>query len=50
MLPIAREHRLSAYDAAYLELATREGMQLATLDHDLEQAARNLGVPILDVS
>jgi predicted nucleic acid-binding protein len=50
VLPVAREHRLSAYDAAYLELAKREGMHLATLDHDLERAARTLGIPILEVS
>jgi predicted nucleic acid-binding protein len=50
VLAVAREHRLSAYDAAYLELAKREGMHLATLDHDLEEAARTLGVPILEIS
>jgi predicted nucleic acid-binding protein len=50
VLPLARVHRLSAYDAAYLELAKREGFQMATLDHDLEEAARTLGVPILEVS
>jgi len=50
LLPLAREHRLTAYDAAYLELAKREGMQLATLDQDLLQAGRTLGVSILEVS
>ncbi len=28
---LAREHQLSAYDAAYLELALREGAAIATL-------------------
>ncbi len=50
VLPLAREHQLSAYDAAYLELAQRERMNLATLDHDLQKAGHTLGVPILEVS
>lgn len=50
VLPLARKHRLSAYDAAYLELAKREKMQLATLDHDLQQAGRALGIPLLDLA
>lgn len=45
ILPLARTTGLSAYDAAYLELAVREGMPLATLDDDLEKAARTVGVP-----
>jgi predicted nucleic acid-binding protein len=44
MLRLAREHRLTAYDAAYLELARREDLNLATLDHDLPAAGRTLGV------
>ena len=50
VLPLARGHGLSAYDAAYLELANREGMHLATLDHDLREAGRTAGVSILEVS
>src|SRR5260221_13936872 len=50
VIPLAREHRLSAYDAAYLELARRDGMHLATLDHDLEKAGRTIGVPIFEVT
>jgi predicted nucleic acid-binding protein len=42
----AREHNLSAYDAAYLELAIREGLPLATLDDDLREAAKAVGVKI----
>ena len=45
-LNLARRYRLSAYDAAYLELALRTGLPLATLDADLAQAATTAGVPI----
>ena len=38
---LARKHRLTFYDAAYLELAQREGLALATLDDELSNAARN---------
>ncbi len=40
VLRLARTHRLSLYDAAYLELAQRTGIALATLDADLIRAAR----------
>ncbi len=43
-LNLARRYKLSAYDATYLELAMREGLPLATLDADLEKAARKAGV------
>lgn len=43
-LQLARRYRLSAYDAAYLELALREGLPLATLDDDLQKAAKKAGV------
>lgn len=45
-LAIAREHGLSAYDAAYLELAIRVGAPLATLDKALRAAARKAGVTV----
>jgi predicted nucleic acid-binding protein len=44
VLPVARTYGLSAYDAAYLELALRHGAPLATLDDKLEDAARRAGV------
>ena len=47
-LDLARQYRLSSYDAAYLELALRLGVPLATLDADLAAAARSAGVPLLD--
>ncbi len=40
----ARSHRLSAYDAAYLELALRRGLPLATLDDDLKKATAAVGI------
>jgi predicted nucleic acid-binding protein len=46
ILSIARQHRLSTYDATYLELAIREGLPLATMDNDLRRAARAVGVKI----
>ena len=46
VLSVAREHGLSAYDAAYLELALREGFPLATLDAPLRNAARRAGVEV----
>lgn len=45
-LNLARRYKLSAYDAAYLELALRTGLPLATLDAVLAKAASSAGVPI----
>ena len=39
VLDIARRHRLSVYDASYVELALRNGILLATLDSALADAA-----------
>jgi predicted nucleic acid-binding protein len=47
VLRLARAHRLSVYDAAYLELAQREGVPLATLDAGLRTAAAAEGVALL---
>jgi predicted nucleic acid-binding protein len=49
ILPLARQQQLSQYDAAYLELAMREGMELATLDGGLQKAARAVGVELLSL-
>ena len=46
-LALARSHRLTSYDAAYLELALRRGLPLATRDKALQAAARLEGVPLL---
>jgi len=44
ILQLARRYNLSAYDASYLELALRQGIPLATLDEDLQKAAKKVGV------
>ncbi|MGA2575770.1 MAG: type II toxin-antitoxin system VapC family toxin [Bryobacteraceae bacterium] len=44
---LARTHRLSVYDAVYLELAQRESLPLATLDADLRRAAAGEGVALV---
>jgi len=46
VLNLARTHDLSAYDAAYLELALRRGLPLASLDTKLNAAAAAAGVPM----
>jgi predicted nucleic acid-binding protein len=43
---LAREHKLSAYNACYLELAQRTGLPIATLDHALQAASDKCGVPL----
>jgi len=43
-LELARQHTLSIYDAAYLELALRSGAALASLDEALKTAAKKRGV------
>ena len=43
-LQLARRYKLSAYDASYLELSLRLGLPLATLDEDLQKAAKKAGV------
>jgi predicted nucleic acid-binding protein len=47
VLALARKHRLSVYDAAYLALARREAIDLATLDTDLRRTAPLEGVVLL---
>ena len=46
VVSLARERNLTVYDAAYLELAKREGLPLATLDRALEKAAIAEGVAL----
>jgi predicted nucleic acid-binding protein len=45
ILGLARSHALTTYDAAYLELALRLGLPLASLDATLTAAAKDAGVP-----
>lgn len=44
---LAVRHQLTAYDAAYLELAPRRKLKLATLDPDLVRATRLVGGTLL---
>lgn len=44
---LAARFRLTIYDAAYLELAQRRTVPLATLDQELRSAATTLGVALL---
>ena len=46
-LALANKSKLTIYDAAYLELALREKLPLATLDKDLIKAAKALDVELL---
>ncbi len=46
-LQFAARHKLTLYDAAYLELALRRNLPLATLDEDLRHAARREKVKLL---
>ena len=46
-LALARREHLTTYDAAYLEIAMRRGVPLATLDKALIRAARRVGVDTL---
>jgi predicted nucleic acid-binding protein len=50
VLGLARIHRLSVYDAVYLELAQRRAIPLATLDRALMEAARAEKVPLIGES
>jgi predicted nucleic acid-binding protein len=45
-LSLAGAENLTAYDAAYLELAERRGLPLMTRDNELGAAAKRLGVTV----
>lgn len=47
LLPLCRSHGLTSYDAAYVDLAMRRHLPLATLDDDLRTVASKLGVVVL---
>ncbi len=49
VLQLADRFQLTLYDAAYLELAARRRLPLATLDRDLREAAAALGIALLGV-
>jgi predicted nucleic acid-binding protein len=43
-MALARAYKLSSYDAAYLELALRKGLPIATLDKDIMKSAKKADV------
>ncbi len=49
ILTLARKENLSSYDAAYLELAVRRGLPLATKDKALIRAAKSSEIKTLPV-
>ena len=50
ILELAQKHGLTSYDAAYLELAKRRALPLATLDRDLATAAQREGVALFQAA
>lgn len=46
VLALSEKHGLTAYDAAYLELASRRQVPLGTLDADLRSAAQTEGIAL----
>lgn len=50
VLHLARAAGVTAYDAAYIDLATRRGIPLATVDDQLARAAVAAGVDLVEVS
>ncbi len=48
ILSIARQSGLSEYDAAYVELALREALPLATLGDKLRRAATRVGITLVE--
>jgi len=48
LLALSRRHKLTSYDACYLDVAIRRRLPLATRDRELRAAARATGVPLID--
>lgn len=49
VLDLARRHTLTVYDAAYLDLAQRKNLPLATLDTALSASAHAAGIAVFKV-
>ena len=47
ILSLTQQHELSVYNAAYLEVALRRNLPLATLDRRLREAAETMGVAVV---
>ena len=48
ILAVARQLQLTEYDAAYLELASREALPMATLDAKMRRAAQSAGIELVE--
>jgi predicted nucleic acid-binding protein len=48
VIRVATEYKLTIYDAAYLELAERIALPLASLDGDLRKAALTAGLALME--
>lgn len=48
VLDLARAHQITSYDAAYLVLAIREGLPIATLDSRIRAVAETVGVAVVE--
>jgi predicted nucleic acid-binding protein len=49
VMALVGRHKLTAYDASYLELAIRHDLPIAALDNALTKAARESGVTIVQI-
>ena len=47
ILPLCRKYSLASYDAAYLELAIRRQLPIASLDSELRAGAKRAGISVL---
>ena len=47
LMTAARQSGLTAYDAAYFDLALRQNLPLATLDEKMRAAAQNAGIALI---
>lgn len=50
VLALAQDCQLSSYDAAYVDMAMRSGLPLATQDQAMTRAARHLGIAVFGES
>ena len=50
LLTTAVDTKLTIYNAAYLQLARHSGVPLATLDRDLQEAARTASIPLVELA
>jgi predicted nucleic acid-binding protein len=49
IISVARQQNLTEYDAAYIELALRRTLPLATLDDKLRQVAEHVGITLIAI-